>query len=83
MIAQLTLSMGQRRVVATLEDDFSWQCDDDLLTHSYLNSVFGPDKASRMGGPALARSAAAAVQEAGWRVEAHIAPASSEKQHVA
>ena len=83
MIAQLTLSMGQRRVVATLEDDFSWRCEDDLLTHSYLNAVFGPEKAAKMGGPTLVRSAAAAVQEAGWSVETHIAPASSETQNVA
>lgn len=83
MIAQLTLSMGQRRVVATLEDDFSWRCDDDLLTYSYLNGVFGPDKAARMGGPALVRSAAAAVREAGWSVTTVFAATSTTKQNVA
>jgi hypothetical protein len=75
MLAQLTLAMGPRTVVAVLGADFEWRCD-DLLTQTYLNSCHGPLKEdSPAAGPVgyeQAQRATAAVQAAGWDVSLYM-----------
>ena len=55
------------------------RCDDDLLVHSFLNSVHGPQTVSHPGPTAIghyqARRAAAAVENAGWTVDLRFAGA--------
>jgi hypothetical protein len=72
MIAQLTLTMGGRLVVATLTDAFEWDCD-DLLIKTFLDTRHGRISASTPAGgkPGVreARSAAEAAERAGWNVE--------------
>ena len=69
MLAQLTLAMGPRTVVAVLGKNFEWRSD-DLLTQTYLNSCHGPvpDESPSPGplGYQQVQRAAAAVREAGW-----------------
>ena len=78
MLAKLTLTMGRRRVEATLEDDFTWTCE-DRVTESFLNAAFGPDATGTApeanAGASLARRAAAAVGDAGWDVQLQMAEA--------
>ena len=78
MIARLTLNMDQRRVIATLEDDLQWCCD-DLVTEAFLNSAYGPgyapsSDAERTSHPQV-YAAADAVERAGWNVEVWFARA--------
>jgi len=72
MIAKMTLTMGPRRVVAELADDFTWRCD-DLLTQTYLNECHGPvpeqPSSETVAGGQQARKAAEAVESAGWSVD--------------
>lgn len=73
MIAQLTLTMLKtRRVVATLDEEFVWQCD-DLLIKTYLNSSFGRESAiqpsDELPGHREARLAALAAADVGWTTE--------------
>jgi hypothetical protein len=79
MIARLMLRMGQRQVVATLDDDLAWHCQDDLLIHSFLNAVYGAESAPRTGptpvGHFQARRAAVAVESVGWTCDLRFAEA--------
>ena len=78
MIATLTMTMGQRQVVATLEEYCQWRCE-DRLTESFLNAVYGPDAEQPTGvsrtGQQLTCSAARAVEQGGWSVEVWFAEA--------
>jgi hypothetical protein len=75
MIARLTLTMGERHVVARLDHDGQWSCE-DLLIESFLNAVFCPEPADPKAIPAthtqIARRAASAVEDAGWYVRCEI-----------
>ncbi len=75
MHARLTLTMGDRRVVATLDADGQWACE-DLLIESFLNSAFSPEYAEPQSMPTstvqLVQKAATVVQDAGWGVHYEI-----------
>jgi len=79
MIARLTLKMDQRRVIATLEDDLRWRCD-DRVTEAFLNAAYGPghvppeNDVNRSTHPQV-YPAAHAVERAGWNVEVWFARA--------
>lgn len=67
MQAQMTLTMGQRSVVALLDDQLNWSCDDQLI-EAFLNSAYGAEAADPSGATGLARRAARTSEQAGWDV---------------
>ncbi len=78
MIAQLTLTMGGRQVVATLTDGFEWDCE-DLLIKTFLDARHGRSAAATPAGgkPGVreARAAAESAERAGWTVDLWLADA--------
>lgn len=73
MIARMTLTMGERRIHASLLDDGQWTCPEDLLVHTFLNQVFAvtPEAGGALHPPThtIANKAANAVRDAGWAVD--------------